>query len=118
MNVLSQLTKVTSKSDFFGFLVRGFASNFPPSTRSQIANHIYSLAGEKPPVDLSRNPLDFSIADGSLRMLAPIASDFSLSSDFTDLEEPPVSRTVGLQRDVEVLKPWVTNAEPFIVCGN
>lgn len=111
-----------------GYMLRGFASNFPQAIRGQIAQQIYSAGGsvDRPPVDLSRNPLDFLITGGegtntgasSLKLISPVPSEFSLSSDFTDLEEPPVSRTIGLQRDVEVLRPWVFNAEPFIVCGS
>jgi len=28
-----------------------------------------------------------------------------------------VIRTIGLQRDLEILRPWIAHCEPFIVCG-
>ena len=39
-------------------------------------------------------------------------------NDFSDsIEETPAIYTIGLQRDIEIIRPWIQNCHPFIVCG-
>ena len=72
--------------------------------------------GETPPVDVTQSPLDFQVVGGSLKQIAPQPAQFQ-QGDFKDFEEPPILRTVGLQRDFELIKPWITDCQPFLVCG-
>ena len=116
MNVLSQLTLTRNKADFITGLVRGFGSNFLSTIRAELSNRIFSGANERAPVDTQKNPMDFTVADGAFKALLASPPEFS-AADFTDDEEPPALRTVGLQRDLEVLNPWIVNCEPFIVVG-
>ena len=76
------------------------------------------MLGERPPVDLSKTPLDFHLPKDSsnFRALSILTTDLTLN-DFTDVNEPPVVNTISVQRDLEILKPWVQNCEPFIVVG-
>ena len=37
---------------------------------------------------------------------------------FIDLDEPPVIMTIGHQRDLQMIKGWVDNGDPFIIVGH
>lgn len=97
-------------------MLRGFASNFPHAIRVKLANQIFSMSADKPPCDINSSPLDFITINGQLRPLSILSQDISIA-DFADSEEPPIVNTIGLQRDLEIVKPWIFNCEPFIICG-
>lgn len=116
MTVLSQLYLVKSKHDFICALARGFASNFEGKLRSLVVEQVFQSFNERPPVDVNKNPLDFFVDKGVLRVFTSIQPNLK-EDDFSRPTEPPIVPTISLQRNLEILKPWVNMNESFIVVG-
>jgi len=116
-NVLTHLIGVKTKSEFAISIIRGFGSNFPIEIRNKFANEFFALMDEKVPD--SRNPLDcnFNEKHGGFKSYAFDPSEAFLDHETLSYETPPLIQTVGIQRDINFIKKWLDNSEPFIVVG-
>ncbi|EGR34655.1 hypothetical protein IMG5_004580 [Ichthyophthirius multifiliis] len=121
-NVLSLLQNVQTKNQFFVQILKGFASNFPQQIRSKIAKFIFDLGNISAPVDINLFPLDFYITEDSQQLKAIKShqqTENIQNEDFANNNEenPLPIKTIGLQSDIELIKPWILNCQPFIICG-
>jgi dynein heavy chain 2, cytosolic len=116
ISALSMLSGIKNKIEFVYAVIRGIGSNFKAEYRNRLANEVFSRAKETPPDP--RYPLDcfYSEKTGNLRPFVSENENFD-PSDFKDIYEPPVVRTIGIQRDTETFKTWLENGQPFIVVG-
>jgi len=108
----------TERAEFILQMLRGFVCNFDGKIRAEIVQYVISLSKEVFPAEVSAALLDcyFEPATRTLQGFKIIKPELSLE-DMKDSEEPPIVRTVGLQRDLAIIRPWVTNCEPLLVCG-
>ena len=71
---------------------------------------------EKLPIDVSKNPLDFQVLNGS-----PCPIQYSegkpISKEQLDNEDSYPVNVVSLQRNMQILKQWVQFNDPFVVVG-
>ena len=118
MNALSGMHSVASKGEFLEALIKGFASNFPPAARITVCEELSKELGVRPPVD-PKAPLDFYYGkdNGQFRPHAHDLINQLKPSDFLDINEPPLVRTIGAQRDLDLIKSWVHNGDPFVLVG-
>ncbi|OMJ92391.1 hypothetical protein SteCoe_4833 [Stentor coeruleus] len=116
MSALSMLSGIKTKTEFVYAVIRGIGSNFKQEQRVRFASEMFSRGKENPPDP--RYPLDCFYNDKA-QSLKPFVSEnekFDLG-DFADAYEPPIVRTVGIQRDIETFRTWLENGQPFIVVG-
>ena len=114
MSALSVLGSVTTKAEFVHCMVKGLGANFPIDQRQRLAMELFARCKEQPPD--SRNPLNCFAKDGSLRQFVTEQENFEIK-DLTDYFNPPLVRTIGVQRDIELFKQWLEQGDPFIVVG-
>lgn len=116
ISALSMLNGIRTKVEFVYAVIRGIGSNFRMDQRVQFAKEMFSRSRENPPDP--RYPLECFYSDkgSTLKPFVSETENFELS-DFSDSFEPPLVRTVGVQRDIETFKTWLENGQPFIVVG-
>lgn len=111
---LSQLSTATTKAEFVLSLIRGLTSNIESADeRAKITSHIFMMAKEQVP-DPNR-PLDSCI--DSYGNLATFQPNLSLPDDADVALGLPMVNTIGVQRTLAVINPWLLTGQPFIVCG-
>ena len=118
MNALSQMYSVTTKGEFIEALMKGLAANFPPEARATFCDELTKELGVRPPVD-PKTPLDFYFAkdNNQYRPYAPDLIRQLKPNDFLEINEPPLVRTIGAQRDLDLIKSWIQNGDPFLLVG-
>ena len=116
ISALSMLNNIKSKLEFVYAVIRGVGSNFKPDLRVQFAKEMFSRSRENPPDP--RYPLDCFYSDKTSNLKSFVSENENFeSSEFSDAFEPPLVRTVGVQRDMETFRTWLENGQPFIVVG-
>jgi dynein heavy chain 2 len=64
-----------------------------------------------------RNPLNsYCTEDAAIRSFLLDPGEFS-PTDFYDEWKPVVVRTIGVQRDMELIRNWLEAGDPFIIVG-
>ena len=117
MNALSQMYTVTSKGEFMEALLKGLVSGFAPQTRIVVAEEVTKALGIRLPVD-PKTPLDFSCqGEGQFKPYSHDLGHNLKPEEFYDSNEPPLVRTIGAQRDLDLIKSWVQNGDPFLLVG-
>lgn len=114
MSVLSVLGAAATKAEFVHCMVKGLGANFPLEQRQRLALELFARCKEQPPD--ARNPLNCYSKDGVLRQFVTEQEHFELK-DLSDYFSPPLVRTVGIQRDIELFRQWLEQGDPFIVVG-
>ena len=116
ISALSMLGGIKTKTEFVYAIIRGIGSNFRADYRNRFATEVFARGKENP--SDPRYPLDcyFNEKTSSLKPFVAENEKFELE-DFSDPFEPPIVRTVGIQRDMETFKTWLENGNPFIVVG-
>ncbi|CAD8135851.1 unnamed protein product [Paramecium octaurelia] len=101
MNILSQLQRIpTNKQQFNYLLLQGLSSNFQPDIRLKFQTLINSN------LDLNENGDKYQYINQNID-----------ESQFSDVNDPPVIKTVGHQKDLQMLQSWILNNDPFIIVG-
>lgn len=116
MSALSTLTGVKSKGEFVSNIIRGLGSNFTLELRERFAKEIFARSKEHPVEE--NKPLNsyYSEASGSFKAYVSENEKFDLN-EFLDPLDPPLVRTVGIQRDIDLFRSWLEGGQPFIVVG-
>ena len=121
-NALSHLVGAKSKGEFVCGAVRGFGSNLLLEKRAELAKQIYSW-GNETPAD-HRRPLDgkYDAASGqhvlySLDDSTTVGYDELMASADGGAAGSIMVRTPGVQRDEDMLSPWLSRSEPFVLVG-
>jgi dynein heavy chain 2 len=113
---LSHLRGVSAKGEFCCALIRGLGCNLPMDKRAQFATKVWQMSGSEKPLD-SRNPLDtyFNKSTGSLAAYS--LKDSAISMDSISFRSPPVVQTIDVQRNRDMILPWLQDLQPFILVG-
>lgn len=113
---LSHCTGVKSRGEFVCGVIRGLGANLFTDVRTQFAKEVFNWAGERP-ADIGA-PLDSYYHNGSFHsyVIKRDAKDDG-QLDENDLERGAVVQTVSFQRNVDIVRKWIENMEPFIVVG-
>ena len=121
-NALSHLVGAKSKGEFVCGAVRGFGSNLLLEKRAELAKQIYSW-GNETPAD-HRRPLDgkYDAASGqhvlySLDDSTTVGYEELMASADGGAAGSIMVRTPGVQRDEDMLSPWLSRSEPFVLVG-
>ena len=121
-NALSHLVGAKSKGEFVCGAVRGFGSNLLLEKRAELAKQIYSW-GNETPAD-HRRPLDgkYDATSGqhvlySLDDSTTVGYDELMASADGGAAGSIMVRTPGVQRDEDMLSPWLSRSEPFVLVG-
>ena len=121
-NALSHLVGAKSKGEFVCGAVRGFGSNLLLEKRAELAKQIYSW-GNETPAD-HRRPLDgkYDAASGqhvlySLDDSTTVGYDELMASADGGAAGSIMVRTPGVQSDEDMLSPWLSRSEPFVLVG-
>jgi hypothetical protein len=85
--------------------------------RGKLAEFIFKLAGERPadPKNLLLNY--FEPKTGAWMPFAPESAGETKLDDLKNQDLPPIVKTIGIQRDIAMIKPWLENGDSFIVVG-
>lgn len=114
-NGLSHVSKVDS-DDVPGFvtgLIRGLGGNLAQDAREDFARFCFDLFGEAPPS--AKRPLDCYADRG---VLVAYAGNNSLEGEFDRLgSSGAILQTPSVQRNVDMIMPWMHSMEPFILVG-
>ena len=116
ISALTMLTGIKSKAEFVYAVIRGIGSNFRAEHRARFASEMFTRSKENPPDP--RYPLDcfYNEKAGSFKPFVAENDKFE-AGEFQDAFDPPVVRTIGVQRDIETFRTWLENGQPFIVVG-
>lgn len=109
---LSHLEGATAKGDFIMGLIRGMGSNLDIPTRAEFATAVFEWCGERQPD--RKDPLNCTF-DGSFQTYLP--DDTDLVPEELSATSPPIINTVDVQRNRDLVKPWLKSMEPFILVG-
>jgi dynein heavy chain 2 len=60
---------------------------------------------------------EFSPETGSWKPFAPAEAGQVKIEDLKNQDLPPIIRTVGVQRDIAMIRPWLDNGDSFILVG-
>ncbi len=116
LNGLSHLARARDKATFAVGLVRGLGGNLSLDQRAVFAKKVFTLLGERA-VDSSR-PLDTTAVDGRLVTYENLDGGELSDHDLTGAgARRPVVPTVEVQRNLDMILPWVEDAKPFLVVG-
>ena len=116
-NALSYMSQVSSKGHFACACIQGLGGNFTLDVRAQLAQFVLNLAGERPadPKNLLLNY--FEARTGTWAAFAPESTGETKLDDLKNQDLPPIVKTIGIQRDIAMIKPWLENGDSFIVVG-
>lgn len=116
-NALSYMGQVSSKGHFANACIQGLGGNFTLDVRAQLAQYVLNLAGERPadPKNLLLNY--FQPKTGTWMAFAPESAGETKLDDLKNQDLPPIVKTIGIQRDIAMIKPWLENGDSFIVVG-
>ncbi|TPX62627.1 hypothetical protein PhCBS80983_g00247 [Powellomyces hirtus] len=116
MNGLSHLTNVNSRTEFLYSLIRGLGANMYPDKRLTFANELLLWASEPSP-DPKRT-LDYYVdKNGRLESYVLQETENLTIDDFDTEEHIPVIETVDVRKAVDVLMPWISGGQPFLLVG-
>ena len=76
------------------------------------------MSGEKP-VDPSKNLLQNYFDEKTqnwMTFVQDVKSDVKID-DLKNPESPPIVRTINIQRDINLIKPWLDQGDSFILVG-
>lgn len=84
--------------------------------RAKLAEYIFNLTGERPadPQNLLLNYFDPK-ANAWVKYTAD--TGHSKIQDLKNKDLPPIVKTVGVQRDIAMIRPWMTSGDSFILVG-
>jgi dynein heavy chain 2 len=116
MAALSVLANAKTKAQFVYGLIVGVGSNFTLDMRQRFAAELFERSREQPADP--RSPLDCFYSDktGGFRPFVAEQERIEIS-EFNDPFDPPLVRTVGVQRSIETFRQWLEQGDPFIVVG-
>lgn len=107
-NVLSLLIEVKTKNEFIEKVIKGFASNLESENRQKCIKEIADFL--QAPID----SMDFIVKDDKFTKIEFLNEP---TQKFSDPMQPPIIKTVELQRYLSITHTWITSGEPFIIVG-
>ncbi len=116
-NALSYMNNLQFKGQFADAVIRGLGGNFSLQLRGQFAQEVFNMSGEKPvdPKNLLQNYFDEKSQNWMTFVQDP-KSDVKID-DLKNPESPPIVRTINIQRDINLIKPWLDQGDSFILVG-
>lgn len=116
-NALSYMNNLQFKGQFVDAVIRGLGGNFSLQLRAQFAQDVFNISGEKPvdPKNILQNYFDEKTQNWMTFVQDP-KSDVKID-DLKNPESPPIVRTVNIQRDINLIKPWLDQGDSFILVG-
>ena len=115
-SALSVLRGIKTKAELVYCLVKGLGSNFSTEMRSRLASELFDRCKEVP--SDPRLPLNCYYSQSSEGLKAFVAEHESFGTEeLGDPSDPPVVRTIGVQRDIQMFKSWLEQGDPFIIVG-
>ena len=116
-NALSYMTNLQSKGQFADAVIRGLGGNFSLQVRAQFASEVFNVSGEKP---VDQKNLLLNYFDEKSQTWMTFVQDLKSEIKIDDLknpEAPPIVRTINIQRDINMIKPWLDSGDSFILVG-
>lgn len=113
---LSHLRGCSSKAEFCVGLIRGLGCNLALDRRTQFATKVWSLSQTEKPLD-ARAPLDCFYSKQSQSLQAYTMREAAVSLEQISFRAPPVVQTVDVQRNRDMIMPWLQRREPFLLVG-
>ncbi|KAJ3042257.1 Cytoplasmic dynein 2 heavy chain 1 [Rhizophlyctis rosea] len=116
MNGLSHLMGVSDRTQFLYALIRGLGANLYMENRVSFANELLRWANE--PAPDPKGVLNFYV--NSSGRVAPYQSEEPGGLDMgamQDLERLPVIETIDVKRALDMIMPWFTHNQPFLLIG-
>lgn len=74
-------------------------------------------AGERPPDTQNLLLNYFEPSTGVWMPFTPDAGGSTKIDDLKNQDLPPIVKTIGIQRDIAMIKPWLDQGDSFIVVG-
>ena len=113
---LSHLRGCSSKAEFCVGLIRGLGCNLALDRRTQFATKVWSLSQTEKPLD-ARAPLDCFYSKQSQSLQSYAMREAAVSLEQISFRAPPVVQTVDVQRNRDLIMPWLQRREPFLLVG-
>lgn len=106
-NALSYMINLQFKGQFVDAVIRGLGGNFPLQLRALFAQEVFNISGEKPvdPKNLLQNYFDEKTQNW-MTFVQDAKSDVKID-DLKNPESPPIVKTINIQRDINLIKPWL-----------
>ncbi|KAJ3088912.1 Cytoplasmic dynein 2 heavy chain 1 [Quaeritorhiza haematococci] len=116
LNGLSHLKDCDSRVSFIYGLIRGMGANLGLSHRVTFAQELFKWANERPPDP--KKIIDFWVDKGGRLQQYQIGVPSNLdASKMLDLDGLPVIETVDVRRTVDIILPWLSNGQSFLLVG-
>lgn len=116
-NALSYLNGIMTKGHFTFACIQGLGGNFMLDVRTKLAQFVLNLAGERP-VDAKNLLLNyFDPKTNSWATFTPEQMGQTKIDDLKNQDLPPIVRTVAIQRDIAMIRPWLDRGDSFILVG-
>jgi dynein heavy chain 2 len=115
LTALSHLRNVTVKGEFVVGLIRGMGSNLELDKRSAFAREVFGWAGDRAPDP--RAPLDCFWNKATSSYMPYLPDNKPVNPEEMSVRSPPVVQTVDVQRNRDLVMPWLEHMEPTIVVG-
>lgn len=112
---LSHFVGVNSKPAFALALIRGLGANLSLEDRVNLAKKVFSWLNLTAP-DTAR-PLDCYYSETTGALASYIYAEPTIKHDETSYLLPPIVRTIDIQRNYDLLLPWITQGDPILLCG-
>ncbi|KAJ3052006.1 Cytoplasmic dynein 2 heavy chain 1 [Rhizophlyctis rosea] len=116
MNGLSHVVEVDDRSGFLYALIRGLGANLSVESRIAFANELLKWANEPSPDP--KRVMDFYV--NSAGRVTQYQSEEPGNLDVAmmqDVERLPVIETVDVKRAMNIIMPWLHQAQPFMLVG-
>jgi dynein heavy chain 2 len=116
-NGLSLLSGSKSKPEFICNLIKGFGSNMPFEARTAFASEVFKWA-KLVPLDVKK-PLDtyFNAKTGQLASYQFQVFDSVDVSKIKDSDNLAVVETVDVQRNTDIIVPWILGGNNILLVG-
>ena len=114
MSGLSHLGMATNKSEFCLGLIRGLGSYLSKESRIAYATEVFKLCGEAIPD--ARRPLD-CYWDPERNCFDNYYYTMKLESSIEALQSNQMVPTIDVQRNVDIMRPWISTKKPFLLVG-
>ncbi|KAJ3416777.1 Cytoplasmic dynein 2 heavy chain 1 [Chytridiales sp. JEL 0842] len=114
-NGLSHLAGKLDRLDFVYALIKGFGANLYDENRLKLANEVLQIANELSPDP--KRALDFYSDRNKVKLYELSEPEILDGNQFTDIDQIPMVETVALKRAADIVMPWISDGQPFILVG-
>lgn len=111
------MNDIKVKGHFTYACIQGLGGNFNLELRAQLAQTLFNLAQERP-VDAKNLLMNFfDPVQNNWQVFTGEVAGLVKIDDLKNLELPPIIKTMGIQRDMSMIKSWLDKGDSFILVG-